>query len=234
MIKRIFISFVIGAGLLACSSVREVSYESELINIQGEEQAMNGIDSLIAPYHDSLTDEMDIVIAHTSYSLEKNRPNGNLNNWAADALQDRFMDSLDAETLSLLNIGGLRNTINQGDVTIGDIFKVMPFDNEVVIVKMPLETLTELASYIVNSGGEPLSGAVLRYGGIMFNNGTPKDHYYIITSDYLMNGGDNMTFFEKRIDFHYAGMLLRDVFIEAAKDQSELEINDDLRIFLNE
>ena len=219
---------------MACSSVREVSYETTLINVSSDQHDMNSIDSLISPYRDSLTNEMDVVIARTSVALEKNRPNGILNNWAADALQDRFAGSLDASTLTLLNLGGLRNTINEGEITIGDIFKVMPFDNEVVIVKMPIESLTELAEYIIKSGGEPISGAVLRYESIMFDNSNLGDYYYILTSDYLMNGGDNMKFFEQKLEFRYAGILLRDLFIETAKAQKELQINAEDRIILNE
>jgi hypothetical protein len=53
---------------------------------------------------------------------------------------------------------------------------------------------------------------------------------WVLTSDYLMNGGDNMTFFEKKVSVVYPNELLRDVFIQMAKKQKPLVWSDELRI----
>lgn len=229
------ISFILGAGLLACSSVHEITVNSESVPVDNEVAVMNAVDSMINPYRDSLESEMDVVIATSEHDFTKGRPNGSLNNWSADAVYDHQVKTMNRTqpVFALLNVGGLRNPISKGDVTVGDIFKLMPFDNEVVWVEMPVETLNDVAAYLVEKGGEPISGAKLENGELVLNgiNNETKT-YWIITSDYLMNGGDNMSFFEKKVSSHYANILLRDLFIEVAKSQGSLVYNDEKRIML--
>jgi len=47
-------------------------------------------------------------------------------------------------------------------------------------------------------------------------------HFWVITSDYLLNGGDKMTFFTKRTNVNETGKLLRNVLIEEARSQGKL------------
>lgn len=175
------------------------------------------------------------VIAFADKDFEKGRPSGSLNNWAADAVltsQTRGK-KLAYPAFSLLNVGGLRNTINKGDVHLGDIFKVMPFDNEVVWAQMPVAVLDEIADYLITTGGEPIGGAVLKDAKLIVDGVSGQTEYvWIITSDYLLNGGDHMYFFEKRVSTKYSNILLRDLMIEEVREQGTLIWNDENRIIL--
>jgi len=235
MLKYIIL-FSVGAGLLACSSVNTIrlnaddSSNSDVLS-QGTE--MNAVDSIVEPYKQELDDEMNEVIAYAERPFERGRPGGALNNWATDALLESQIGQarLSGPTFSLLNFGGLRNSINEGDVTLGDIFKVMPFDNEIVWVEMPVESLADIASYLISKGGEPIGGAFLINGKLEIDGVTAgTKSVWVLTSDYLMNGGDNMTFFEKKISVEYPNELLRDAFIRMAKKQKLLVWSDELRI----
>lgn len=237
MFKYILLCTV-GAGLLACSSVNTIRVDSNdssntFVLDQGVE--MNAIDSMIEPYKTELEAEMSKVIAYAEKPFETGRPSGSLNNWAADALlQSQIANArLSAPTFSLLNVGGLRNSINIGDVTLGDIFKIMPFDNEIVWVEMPVEALVDIATYLKTSGGEPIAGAHLKNGELIVDgmNAETKT-VWIITSDYLMNGGDKMNFFKKKISVSYPNELLRDAFIREAERQKMLIWSDEIRIEL--
>jgi 2',3'-cyclic-nucleotide 2'-phosphodiesterase (5'-nucleotidase family) len=235
MLKYIIL-FTVGAGLLACSSVNTISLnssESSNSDVLSQGTETNVIDSIVEPYKQDLEDEMNEVVAYAERPFEKGRPGGALNNWAADALLESQIGNarLSGPTFSLLNIGGLRNTINEGDVTLGDIFKVMPFDNEVVWVEMPIEALADIAEYLTARNGEPIGGAYLRNGKLEVDgeNADTKT-VWILTSDYLMNGGDNMTFFEKKVSVTHSNELLRDAFIRIAKKQKMLIWSDEIRI----
>jgi 2',3'-cyclic-nucleotide 2'-phosphodiesterase (5'-nucleotidase family) len=225
---RLYI-FFLGAGLMACSSANiTVSSDTEFVS-NDETKSTNKIDSLIGPFADSVKNEMDEVIAFAEVDFIVNKnPSGNLSNWVADAV---FVDQTRTVRMAepifcLLNTGGIRSTINQGDVTIGDIYKVMPFDNTVVWVRMPIASLQEIEAYLLQKGGDPISNAVLRGGNLEVNGIIERHtHVWIITSDYLMNGGDNMKFFEKRVEENNTGKLLRDVLLEEAKAQGTL-LND--------
>jgi len=55
-------------------------------------------------------------------------------------------------------------------------------------------------------------------------------HFWVLTSDYLMNGGDKMSFFEQRTNAIMNGKLLRNAFIEEVKSQDTLIFNEEVRI----
>jgi 2',3'-cyclic-nucleotide 2'-phosphodiesterase (5'-nucleotidase family) len=130
---------------------------------------------------------------------------------------------LSEPTFCLLNNGGIRSTLNKGEITKGDIYKLMPFDNELVWVKLPIEVLKDITDYLITKGGEPISNAKLSNSNLEIN-GMRKEstHFWVITSDYLMNGADNMRFFKKRVEVMYPQKLLRDALLEEAKNQGTL------------
>ncbi|MFT5779960.1 MAG: 2',3'-cyclic-nucleotide 2'-phosphodiesterase (5'-nucleotidase family) [Crocinitomicaceae bacterium] len=234
MLKH-FILIAVGAGLLACSSVNTITVNATNDPVVDQSVSANSIDSLINPYKVDLDAEMEVVIAHAEKDFIKGRPSGSLNNWAAEAVLHSQLRTteFDAPVFSLLNVGGLRNTINSGDVTLGDIFKVMPFDNELVCVEMPIESLEEIQAYLIKTGGEPIAGAKIVAGKLLIDDQDDQtEKFWIITSDYLLNGGDHMDFFQKRTNVRYPNILLRDAMIEEAKRQKTLFWDDENRIDL--
>lgn len=234
MIKKLSI-FFIGAGLLACSSVNTISVNADTVKVNDTFSSNSYIDSIVQPYKDSLSVEMNVVIAEAKVDFVVNRPSCNLGNWVADALfvnQTRNV-RLNEPVMVLLNNGGLRSTLNKGNITIGDIFKLMPFDNEVVIVKLPISVLGDIEQYLKKSGGEPIANAVLKKGKLVINTGNENaSHFWVITSDYLMNGGDKMTFFSKKEEVNLTGKVIRDVLISEAKEQQVLIEDTTMRIEL--
>lgn len=224
MIKFLSI-FFIGAGLLACSSVNTFSVNSKTEKLTESYQTNNHIDSLIQPYKDSLSIEMNVVVAEATSDFIVERPGSNLGNWVADAI---FVNQTRTVRLSdpvfvLLNTGGLRASLNKGPITIGDIFKLMPFDNELVWVKLPMSALPEIQAYLIKSGGEPIANAQVEKGVLKLSGG--KDgatHFWVITSDYLKNGGDKMTFFSKAEDVMLTGKVMRNCLIDEATLQGVL------------
>jgi len=132
--------------------------------------------------------------------------------------------------ICLLNTGGIRSSIGKGSITLGDFYKVMPFDNTVVWVEMPIEALDEIGEHIQKTGGEPISNCIVE-GGKLKLNSTPEGAktFIVITSDYLANGNDKMEFFKKGKIFNEPGKLLRDVLIEHAKQEGVLISNTEVR-----
>jgi len=239
MIRNVLIALILGAGLWACSDVYTLSAEDKTTTVDSGIQSNVSIDSIIGPYQDKLSQTMDEVIAYAPQDFTNGRPNAPLNNWSADAilmheLRLHVADSIPHDRIMcLLNVGGLRNPINQGDVTVGDIYKLMPFDNEIVWLEMPWESCKDIAAYLKNSGGEPLSNAALVHDSLIVGSRTtPAETFWVITSDYLMNGGDKMDFFQKRVSMHYGGGLMRDAMIKEAKFQDTLIFDNEPRISL--
>ena len=191
------------------------------------------IDSIILPYKDSLVKEMGEIVATSLYDYTIARPSSALGNWVADAI---FVNQTKNVRLSipifcLLNTGGIRSTINKGEVTLGDLYKLMPFDNEVVWVKLEADQLPLIETYLRASGGEPIANATISDGKLNLNGWTNKTtEFWVITSDYLKNGGDKMSFFANPLEINTTGKLMRDVLIEEARFQGTLTIDSTLRI----
>lgn len=232
---RHIILLIIGAGLTACSSVNILSVKSESISVTDEFQKVSLVDSIVYPYRIVLEEEMFEVIATTENNFTKSRPNGSLNNWAADAILNSVDKTIFGLTpyFCLLNLGGLRSPLNKGNIVLGDIYKLMPFDNEIVVVELPFSSLDKIAQYLISSGGEPISNAVLDLNHIYLKRAVDDySSFYVVTSDYLMNGGDNMGFFQEKVGVIYTNILMRDAMISEAKKQGVLVFNNEKRIIL--
>jgi 2',3'-cyclic-nucleotide 2'-phosphodiesterase (5'-nucleotidase family) len=229
VILRKLILLFAGAGLWACSSHLVVNGNSNKEAVSQNIIADSSLVSMIKPYKDSLDKRMNEVIAYSEEDFIVKRPASNLMNWVANAL---FVNQTKTVRLSqpvvcLLNTGGIRSSIGKGNVTLGDMYKVMPFDNTVVWVELPIEVLPEIEAYLNKSGGEPMANLTLTEGKLSIKS-SPENpsHFWVITSDYLLNGGDKMTFFTKRTNVNETGKLLRNVLIEEARSQVRLKTDN--------
>lgn len=224
-----------GAGTCACSFFYPTYKKSELILVEKKEISDSSYFHLLKPFQDSLSAEMNVVLTYSNISTERGRPCSPLNNWVADAIYTQQLEQLKdtmGSKMVLLNFGGIRSTINKGDVTTKDIYSLMPFDNLVVWLKMPKSALKKIEYYLTEKGGEPIAGATLKKGKIEFNKNDTLDYFWVITSDYLANGGDKMDFFLDRISLIETNKLLRESLIEACKRQNVISWNHDCRIEL--
>ena len=93
---------------------------------------------------------------------------------------------------SIVNNGGLRTSLPKGKITVGDVFELMPFENELVLLSLTGSQVSELADYIASRGGEGVSGISFgmlsgRAEGIKIQNRPlePDSTYWMVTSDYI-------------------------------------------------
>jgi 2',3'-cyclic-nucleotide 2'-phosphodiesterase (5'-nucleotidase family) len=222
MIRKSII-FFIGAGLIACSSYKQTFVKPELIAVK--QNSNQHVDSLIYPYKDSMSKVMDVVISNSLQNFGTSRPSISMNNWVSDAVfQNQVRQNKKNEAvICLFNSGGIRSTFLQGPITIGDIYKVMPFDNTLVWVQLPISSKKEIEQFLTAGKSQPISGGIYSNGNLIINNLSVKDSlFWVITSDYLSNGNDGMSFFNSKRKIEYTNKLLREVLIEEAKLQKIL------------
>ncbi len=219
--KQVILLFTVGAGLWACSSVRNIYVQTDRVPVTTLTEQNDSISDFIKPYKKELSYEMDKVIGYATEDLVRLRPEGALGNFVADATIDYLIRSQEIQKdqyICLMNHGGLRAPISKGDITTGDIYKLMPFDNTVVLAKLPVSALESICDYIQSSGGEPLAGFTLKDGSCALNAKNNSDTLYVVTSDYLFNGGDHMDFFELSYSSRNTGVFLRDMLIDFVKE----------------
>jgi 2',3'-cyclic-nucleotide 2'-phosphodiesterase (5'-nucleotidase family) len=211
------------------SKTSSIAIDSTLTN---HELAQN----LIKPYKEKLDTEMNevLVISSEEFPKEKGKTQTKLGNLVADlsleVAQIMYADTID---FCLLNFGGLRTSLPKGEITRGKIFELMPFENELVVVTINQKNLNRLTNYL-HINPQPISkGITLEsyeiYDGREFRAGLMtkenkyrlNDEFKILTSDYLANGGDNMTFFANPIKYEKVGIKLRDAIIQYCQEQHQ-------------
>ncbi len=242
-IKFLFLSLAI-LSVTSCRTPLNVAKIDTQKNISiaqdlPEDQKFNAI---IAPYKQELEGKMNTKLSHTSVDLNKSGDNSNLGNLLADYTfegaaewaKNNGIPSVDA---ALINVGGIRSSIGKGDILTKHIYEIMPFENEVIIVKMKGSDLTGLFQYYLKTQkNNPISHLYIETDNGMnvkeLVNGKivePNKDYYIATSDYLALGGDNMTFFAKG-KMIPTGIKLRDLFLEKFRANPEIVPPTDIRL----
>ena len=182
---------------------------------------------LIQPYRSLIEKEMSEVLAFNDSLMKSGRPEGRLGAFLADVVYQRaFRFMVDSFGFPLhgclLNNGGIRAPLPAGNVTLGQVFSIMPFENEVVVLKLKGEQVSRMLDYIASRKGEPVSkiGLLLNKEGGWIEAtlvGRPFDSrrsYFIATSDYLANGGDKMEFFREPEAIYPLRLKIRDVFAD--------------------
>jgi 2',3'-cyclic-nucleotide 2'-phosphodiesterase (5'-nucleotidase family) len=233
MIRNKIYIIILGASLWACSSHLVLHQVPSNVAISKEISGDSILQSFIKPYSDSLAKSMNQIIAYSDQNFIIERPCSNLMNWSADALlaHETRNVKLSQPVFCLLNTGGLRSGLNKGAITVGDMFKLMPFDNLVAWVQLPVTALPQIAYYLEQSGGEPIANARLENGKLNINGlNDTHEFVWLITSDYLANGGDKMQFFKLANSIQIKSSTLRSVFIEEAQRQGNLISNSEKRI----
>ena len=197
---------------------------------------------LIAPYKEKLDDRMNQKISHTSVELNRVGDNSNLGALLSDYLLEGANDwavknKMPKVDAAILNIGGIRNNISEGDILVRNIFEVMPFENEMVIVKMKGEDIQGIFDYYEkHQKNNPVAqlNIIVKDGKLiegLINGERPQTGktYYIATSDYLAMGGDSMYFFEKG-ETVKTDVILRNLFLEYFRKNPEVKVKNDVRL----
>lgn len=234
--------------LSACQTVQNISPQSRsylLQNSMSEYVDMNsGIQSdslfnaLIRPYREELSQKMGRVIGRLESNLIKKKPEGTLGNFAADAVKvEASIFARQNIDIAIVNNGGLRVNLYQGNIIVNDIYELMPFENSIVIGELSGYEIIDLLNDIAAIGGEPVSGVRFRIA-----NGKAKDimlgHkpivanqiYTIATSDYLANGGGDMPTLWKLKNVIATELKVRDAFIYYIEDRFDIKPFTDGRV----
>jgi 2',3'-cyclic-nucleotide 2'-phosphodiesterase (5'-nucleotidase family) len=158
---------------------------------------------------------MNEVLTYSKIRLTKKGTESLLGNFVTDLC----LNYSDAH-LCVMNNGGLRTSIDIGPISRGKIYELMPFDNELVVLELNKKDYLGLLNYICIRGGEPFSGIniTMNKEGNVINNSWPvnfenNEKVKVLTSDYLANGGDKMSFFQNKKKYKL-GIKLRDAIID--------------------
>ena len=186
--------------------------------------------ALLAPYKAKIDSMMYRVVGTAEMSMDKGAPESLLSNLVAGVLQQAAVCVLGKPAdMGLVNMGGLRNILPKGDITVGEIFEILPFENSLCVLTMKGTDMKRLFKAIASLHGEGVSGIRMEISkeGELLNvtiGGQPvKDDqsYTVATIDYLADGNGRMDALlqaEKRVCPENA--TLRGLFLEYVRKQT--------------
>ena len=190
------------------------------------------IDSIIQPYKAVLDSKMKRVIAYNPVVLEKQKPNSNMGNWFADLLSDIAVKEWGNKVdFAFQNYGGIRlPSIGKGNISVGTIYELMPFDNTLVLIQADGNTIKMILDHISDYGGAPISKQVsfVKTGdtasNILIHNEAldMQKTYYVAMPDYSANGGDGFDFLVN-VPRQNSDTFIRDMVIDYFDDTPEID-----------
>lgn len=184
-----------------------------------------GAADYIKPYHEQVERQMQQVIGTAPVALGKNPGENPIVNFVSDLQRTAASQYFKGEAIDLgvMTNGGMRNALPAGPITLGNVFELMPFENELIVLDAPGPVVQQLfeyaapvhmaisgATYTVSADKKPQA---ILIGGQPFD---PARTYSIAISDYLAGGGDHMEFL-KAAKLRHTGLLLRTVIIDHIK-----------------
>ncbi|WP_038564883.1 5'-nucleotidase C-terminal domain-containing protein [Draconibacterium orientale] len=188
---------------------------------------------LYAPYKIILEKDMNRVLAISENELVKGKPESLLTNFLADLLLAQGAVVANNQQLnitpavSFFNYGGIRSTLPKGEITVGNIFELMPFENELVLLELKGDKMQAFLDYIADHGGGSVGGVEMIIANdkatdvkiqgekIDFNKS-----YWLATNDYVAAGGDGLEMLAENEQFINSGEKIRDLIINYLEELS--------------
>jgi len=191
-----------------------------------------GMMKLVGGYKTKLDKEMNVVIGESLQDMPFERPESFLTNLTSDVmyqLNTKYSDGARID-LALMNVNGHRASLPKGNITVGDIYEIYSFDNELVVVKLKGSDLTKVFNSYAIMGGAGVSSNVkliISKDGKLIDaivGGSLVDDdriYTIVTLDYLAEGNDGMEALKNALSTEKTGIILRDYMMDYVKRQTE-------------
>lgn len=242
--------FVLLLTFIAVISCAEKKYtvtkiEGKEIGITDKNSEVAEIENFIKPYRDKIDEDLNKVLANAPETLDKSGEwQSSMGNFLADITFEKSNKVFELREkklldICLLNHGGIRSIIPKGNVTARTAYEVMPFENSAIVIGLKSEQIVEIVNYIISEKKpHPLKGLTFtidknNQAKNILVNGKPLDSnktYYVVTSDYLSNGGDNMLFFKKGVEQYDLNYKLRNIIIDYFQENKTITANKDIRI----
>ena len=143
---------------MGCNNLNLDSVSYSRIELTGSESEI--ISDEINIYKDSIDISLDNVIGfsdrlYTKADYDSKNFNSTLGNLVADIIyiqSDSLFRVQENKKIDFViqNHGGIRAALPKGDVKLSDAYKILPFENEIVIVEMDGESINEIVNYFIN------------------------------------------------------------------------------------
>jgi len=215
---------------MSCKQAYIATIEEQSLTVAAPAKPDSRVQTLIAPYRQKMGQAMQDTLGVLTVQLTMQGNDFSLGNWLADICRSVAADSVEERVdLAILNSGGIRrSSLSQGPLRRAQLFELLPFDNQLVVLELSSADLRKLITHSAAYGGWPVSKGLryriqgdkpveLSYRGKAL---TAKQHYLVAMPDYIANGGDDCTFLRDTPRIATLG-IMRSLVIAYIKERSE-------------
>jgi 2',3'-cyclic-nucleotide 2'-phosphodiesterase (5'-nucleotidase family) len=222
--RRMILGLIFGPILLSSCS-RHYSVSGNQYKEYAIDQSA-GIDSSLVkyylPYKKQIEAEMNRVIGRTDQELTKTSdPETLMGDFFSDAILTEGLKKDPAIQFTLSTKGGLRTSFPKGNISVSNVFELMPFENELVVLKLSGASVQKVIDFIVKSNGQPVAGIRMNIRDKKATDvmiaGKPFDinqSYNLLTYDYLANGAEGLEFLSEASERKNIDKKVRDALID--------------------
>ena len=241
MQKSLILSLLL-VGLCACGhrsvQVKECTTQAIPVNASCDALQDQAYLEQLAPIKADMEREMNVQLGYAPEDLWVNGPECPMLNWATDALWEAAKKAYDGRVdIAIVNMGGMRCSWAAGPITKGNVFELMPFDNKLVILTLEGKDIIALCESFARYGGQGVAGMrVKTVDGKLADVQVagkavlPNARYTVATSDYLAGGTDHMDALTRYVDYWNSDLLIRDLYLEAVREQDTIRAAVDGRM----
>lgn len=215
-------------AFVGCESTKEYvrhsfdSFEHRNVSVGSEISDDPEVAEFIKPYIAELGREMGRVITRAEGSFERGAPEGTLGNLVADLSRSRASSELRQNVdIVVMNNGGLRIPLPAGDITVGMVYELMPFDNIIAVLTLNGQQVLQMADELAACGGEPISGMRMRIVNgkasdvlVGSREVKPDQKYLVATNNWMADGGGCVPALWNPLERNDLPILIRDAIIE--------------------
>ncbi len=231
MLKKISLLFIALVLFLFCQAQNK-SYDYKLKAIDGNCSSYDNpqLRKELDKEKKKLEKKTGVVIGYCPEDMISEMPQSPLSNFLTDIMveianeycQKHHKEAVD---FSLLNFGGIRSSLHAGNVTVGNIFEISPFENNLVIANIKGSELRKVFRRFKVKKCEPYSQQVsIQYVGDYFHkaliHGKEIENdkiYRMVTVDFILTGGDNILEGVEILSVEYTNIVIRDAYIKHIK-----------------
>ena len=223
--------------------------DKNLVDVKGDtEELYKNVDTLpvnkeveamISEFEEKLGPIFAEKVAYLEEKLDHDKYNGVT---PLGVSVSEAMRTIAKTQISINNGGGIRRALEAGDVTVGDMYEILPFDNTIVSLEVTGEHLVKLIEHGINPTGfgwGQYAGIKVWYDeatgkvtSIRLEDGTKveMDKYYSVAiNDFMLTGGDGYDF-EGAINVVNTQSVMRESIQEEWKANGIPELDYDLLI----
>lgn len=201
---------------------------------QSMKQTIDQTEIKLAPLKNQFLGQNRQTLTHQKQQLSP------LGQWITDEMR-----SYGQSDIAFINGGGIRKSLEQGPITVGILYEVLPFDNEICTLDLTGQQIEEImqqslhskAGRLQYSGLEMLVDPQGTLLSLTLKNGEPLKKnklYHVTLPDFLAEGGDGFLQFKAGKNLKHTGLLLRDYLGQTIKAQKTLIYEPDVRLYTEE